>query len=217
MAIKKFKNIKNDEAHSRMQWHKWSQRERETKSQTIYSINFFRRIFRCLYYQCLSCLIVKCMLLTFIFNYFSFRRLWRLCAVARWKNIFLNLESRIPSSCTRWIDILCLHIHLPASHKHTRARTEKKHKEILFLPERGSGESRSTVFTWKYGRTSWTCVGSSLFLSVEGKHFLITLTPPKEVSSFVPIFHPPQQLREIFVFLRDRKSGDFPFFRKILA
>lgn len=98
---------------------------------------------------------------------------------------------------------------------HTRATgIEKKHKEILFLPERGSGESRSTVFTWKYGRTSWTCVGSSLFLSVEGKHFLITLTPPKELSSFVPTLHRPTAASGNFRFSPGPEKQRFSVFSK---
>lgn len=113
--------------------------------------------------KCLSCLIVKCMLLTFIFNYFvppCRRSCVRCCHVcSRFFCVLMNLQSRIPSPCTRWI--FMLHIHLPSQHAHQRASGNLGRDGKKNLEARGKhweSERRVTIVVSflhrKYGRKS---------------------------------------------------------------
>lgn len=123
------------------------------KSQTIYSIKslfvlvgiFFVASF-ILCCQCLSCLIIKCMLLTFIFNYFPSR----LCDVATSPSsasLSCPAQSSISHSFSVYqVDIFMLQTQ--NQHTHTRAhksptRGEGNIKKILFLAKHEESAERA--------------------------------------------------------------------------
>lgn len=119
---------------------------------TIYSIKFILDCC-CLYYQMFVVFNRKMYVVDFYFQLFRSPRAGEVvCDVARSVLdffVFMNLQSRIPSPCTRWI--FMLHIHLPSQHAHQRTRVISdglgrrflKHEENI---ERASGESRSSLF-----------------------------------------------------------------------
>lgn len=141
--------------------------------------------FCCLYYQCLSCLIVKCLFLTFIFNYFVSLRRFRAMLPRQLLFLFLFFmfhESRISHSFSVYqVDIYAAHTSLPVqqtqiqAHKSRTKGMKQQENLVLHVEARGkhwvereriSGESRSTLLHFflyrKYGRKSWTCVGSNI-------------------------------------------------------
>lgn len=180
------------------------------KSQTIYSIKslfvlvgiFFFVASFILCCQCLSCLIIKCMLLTFIFNYFPSR----LCDVATSpssSSLSCPAQSSISHSFSVYqVDIFMLQTH---THTHIRAhksptRGEGNIKKILFLAkheesaERAKSHDRRRFFYRKYGRKTWACVGGEHRRHVfrcKRKHFLTKTShssifpPPASELSFV--------------------------------
>lgn len=77
MAIKKFKNIKNAQAQAQNDTKRGTNPKQFIQLTSLCCFccvhdGIFVAVFIRLC-QCLSCLIIKCMLLTFIFNYFSRR------------------------------------------------------------------------------------------------------------------------------------------------
>lgn len=174
------------------------------------------------------------MLLTFIFNYFSSSEVFT-ASLPDFSFAFFNLESRIPSSCTRWI--FMLHIQQLTQHRHTRTRreslTRKKHEEILFYamctrnPLRERAESRVTIVdvvvvvvffpNRKYGRNREpVLVGEHhrLFSPWKGKCFLIKLTPSAgRFSLQFPRHVQSSTLREISTTFR-ASPADFFFFNQ---
>lgn len=182
----------------KLHWrNKWTQKKRKktserTNPKQFIQLIFFSSHFCCLYNQCLSCLIVKCMLLTFIFNYFSS------------SEVFFY-SAPLPDFIFVFFSILNLTflLHVPGGYlcctynsllnTNTRALrrdslTRKKHEEILFyamctrnpLREERRVESRSSsfylffLFNRKYGRNREpVLVGEhqSVVSTVEGKMF----------------------------------------------
>lgn len=110
-------------------------------------------------------------MLTFIFNYFP----WAAGDVATF-TLHFSLRYRIPSSCTRWIYLCCIHSSTQ-THAHKSLTWSIK---ILFFAqheesaERAESHDRrrfSFFFYRKYGRKTCACVGWRTSFAGNGEAF----------------------------------------------
>lgn len=191
---------------------------------TIYSIKFILDCC-CLYYQMFVVFNRKMYVVDFYFQLFRSPMPKRLRAVLpRLFSIFsvlMNLQSRIPSPCTRWIFML-MDIHLPSQHAHKRASGNLGRAGKKNLEARGKhweSERRVTIvvvsfFTQKIWpqivNLCWFST-SSLFLSIEGSIYVPMEPTPRTGTPLPSQRQPGWMLRGCFGFLRARV---FFFFEK---